>query len=59
MPVTSRQSRGTIELSSMIQKIEVIMKKVRYVDPAIDNKSYLCKDNQFRRGVKMMIALSY
>ena len=23
------------------------MKKVWYVDLAIDNKSYLCKDNQF------------
>jgi len=31
----------------MIQKIEVEMKKVWYVDLIMDNKNYLCKDNQF------------
>jgi hypothetical protein len=35
------------------------MKEMWYVDFVIDNKSYLCKDNQFRRGVKMMIVLNY
>ena len=50
MPYRPGRGRETNALSSMIQKIEVEVKKVRYVGPECDNNAICCKYKQFGRG---------
>jgi hypothetical protein len=40
----------------MIQKIKVVVKKVKNVGFVMDNNTIYCKYNQFRRGAKMVIS---
>ena len=51
--------RGQHGLSSMVQEIEVEVKKVWYVGFESDNNTICCKYKQFGRGVKMMKILNY
>ena len=48
MPLTVRRGGQDI-LPSMVQEIEIVMKKVWYVGFVSDNKGYLCKYNHFGR----------